>query len=87
MSTGFSSLSLKASDVIKVMNGLKQAHLMLQGGLCNDLKYMCLIELPSALCLFQKDGLSVEDIYIQVYLDNVLIFGTPNEGIKYLCGL
>ena len=59
--------------LLKAMYGLKQAHLAWHTKLVGDLKGIGFIELPSAPCVFMREGKDGLQEYILAYVDDLLI--------------
>lgn len=71
--------------LLKAIYGLKQAHLEWHKRLSNDLKSLGFEELPSAPCVFRlKDCMFGGDVYLLVYVDDILVLSSTDDGIKYV---
>jgi len=69
----------------KAIYGLKQAHLAWHKRLCSDLAQMGFEELPSAPCVFYLQNTEIGgDVYLLVYVDDILILSSTDDGIKYV---
>lgn len=69
----------------RAIYGLKQAHLAWHKRLCDDLLNLGFEELQSAPCVFRlKDCQFGGDVFLLVYVDDILVLSTTQEGIKYV---
>ncbi len=69
----------------KAIYGLKQAHLEWHKRLCSDLADMGFKEIPSAPCVFYLQNTEIGgDVYLLVYVDDILILSSTDAGIEYV---
>lgn len=52
---------------------------------CKDLEDVCFHELPSAPCMFRRKGSdSGGDVFLLVYVDDILTLATSENDMEYM---
>lgn len=81
---GIPSRPSQCYKLVKAVYGLKQAHFACHTKLCNDLNEMGFNELPSASCVFMRRDDNGGDTFVLVYVDDILVLSTSEQGIDFV---